>query len=280
MKRAEAAEGRRVGDQLIRLSMTVIVIFVAAVAGWVSYWHAVEVVERYGAEREAAVYLIPLTIDGMIYASSMAKLWAVRYGLKPGWLSQTALVVGIAATLVANVLQGLEYGPLAAAIAAWPAVALIISYELAMWVVRSAREIADRPTCEGIVLDAEENQTGPAVRGESEPAETPGKDAVGVEEGPGNLATEPVRTRRRAVTAEEKVAQVRERLGQARQLDAEHRASRGRPISADNLAKAMRISKSQALVLVRTIRQEIAQEVAHNLAHPAEPVGKVEAGTS
>jgi hypothetical protein len=272
---------RPVGDRLIRASMTVAVFGVALVAGWVSYGHAVQVVRRYGAEQEAAARLIPLTIDGMIYASSMAKLWAARYRLPPGRLSQTALLVGITATLATNVLEGLEHGLLAAAIAAWPAIALIISYELTMWVIRSGREIAEHETSDVVVQFSAENQTGPVssdVR--SERAEPLGKDPEAAGEEVGNQTAEAAVVRRRLLTPQEKVARSRERLGQARKLDAEHRATRGRPISAENLAKAMRIAKPQALDLVRTVRQEVAHTLAQELAHHGEPVGNVEARAS
>jgi hypothetical protein len=51
--------------------------------------------------------------------------------------------LGIVATIGTNALHDLSRGPLAAVIAAWPAVALVISYELLMWVVKSGRELAD-----------------------------------------------------------------------------------------------------------------------------------------
>ncbi|WP_170177741.1 DUF2637 domain-containing protein [Thermomonospora umbrina] len=226
--------------------MTVTVLGVAAVAGWVSYWHAVEVVRRYGAEAEPAVYLIPLTIDGMIYASSMSKLWSARHRVKPGRLSRAALLVGIAATLATNLLQGLEHGPLAAVIAAWPAVALVISYELTMWVVRSSREITDRSGTQTGSIGPEANIMAHPEHGKVESADE-------------TLPIDPIARRRRATTEAEKIAQHRERLGQARKLDAEHRASRGRHISAEKLAKVMRIGKPQALDLVKTIKQEVAQ---------------------
>ncbi|MET8145691.1 DUF2637 domain-containing protein [Sphaerisporangium sp. NPDC005288] len=140
----EIRQARRGGDQLIRVSMTVVVLAVAAVAAWVSYWHAVAVIERYGAEDEMSAHLVPATVDGMIYASSMVLLWCARYRLKVPALARWALALGIAATLAANILHGIERGPLAAALAAWPAIALVISYELIMWVVRSGRELADR----------------------------------------------------------------------------------------------------------------------------------------
>ncbi|MET7329507.1 DUF2637 domain-containing protein [Nonomuraea sp. NPDC005650] len=124
--------------------MTVVVLAVAAVAAWVSYWHAVAVIERYGAEDELSAHLVPATVDGMIYSSSMVLLWCARYRLAVPALARWALALGVAATLAANILHGIEKGPLAAALAAWPAIALVISYELIMWVVRSGREIADR----------------------------------------------------------------------------------------------------------------------------------------
>jgi hypothetical protein len=124
--------------------MTVVVLAVAAVAAWVSYWHAVAVIEKYGAEDELSAHLVPATVDGMIYASSMVLLWCARYRLAVPALARWALALGVAATLAANILHGIERGPLAAALAAWPAIALVISYELIMWVVRSGRELADR----------------------------------------------------------------------------------------------------------------------------------------
>lgn len=124
--------------------MTVVVLAVAAVAAWVSYWHAVAVIEKYGAEDELSAHLVPATVDGMIYASSMVLLWCARYRLAVPALARWALALGVAATLAANILHGIERGPLAAALAAWPAIALVISYELIMWVVRSGRELVDR----------------------------------------------------------------------------------------------------------------------------------------
>jgi hypothetical protein len=56
--------------------------------------------------------------------------------LCPWWL----LGLGIAATLAANVAHGLGHGPAGAAVAAWPAVALVGSYELFMTIIRGARQ--------------------------------------------------------------------------------------------------------------------------------------------
>lgn len=51
--------------------------------------------------------------------------------------------MGIAATLAANVAHGLGHGLIGAAVAAWPAVALVGLYELLRMVIRSSRVAAD-----------------------------------------------------------------------------------------------------------------------------------------
>jgi hypothetical protein len=54
-------------------------------------------------------------------------------------LAQWLLGLGIAATLAANVDHGLGHGPIGAAAAAWPAVALMGSYELLTMVIRNSQ---------------------------------------------------------------------------------------------------------------------------------------------
>jgi len=61
-------------------------------------------------------------------------------------LSRWLLGLGIAATLAANVAHGLGHGLIGAAVAAWPAVALVGSYELLMMVIRGARVLVEAPT--------------------------------------------------------------------------------------------------------------------------------------
>jgi hypothetical protein len=99
--------------------------------------HALTVVRAHGQSGKLTL-AYPLTIDGMIYASSMVLLNAARRGLDRPWLAYFALGLGVAATLAANVVAGLAYGPVGALVAAWPAPALVISYELLMLVIRSS----------------------------------------------------------------------------------------------------------------------------------------------
>ena len=59
-------------------------------------------------------------------------------------LARWLLGLGIAATLAANVAHGLGHGPVGAAVAASPAVALAGSYELFMTIIRGTRPPDDR----------------------------------------------------------------------------------------------------------------------------------------
>lgn len=49
---------------------------------------------------------MPLTVDGLIYASSMAMLDAARRGVRVPALARWLLGLGIVATLAANVAHG------------------------------------------------------------------------------------------------------------------------------------------------------------------------------
>jgi Protein of unknown function (DUF2637) len=60
-------------DRLIKWSAVAVVVAVAAIAAVVSYTHALAIVEAHG-ESGAVARMVPLTVDGLIYASSMALL--------------------------------------------------------------------------------------------------------------------------------------------------------------------------------------------------------------
>ena len=68
-------------------------------------------------------------MDGLIYASSMVMLDSARRKAPVPPLARWLLGLGIAATLAANVAHGLGDGLSGAVVAAWPAVALIGSYD-------------------------------------------------------------------------------------------------------------------------------------------------------
>lgn len=125
-------------DRTIRWSTAAAVIGVAVVAAVVSYEHASALVRAHG-ETGWTARLIPLTVDGLIWASSMVLLDSARRGVLVPALARWLLGVGIAA----NVAHGLDDGPVGAAVAAWPAIALVGSYELLMMIIRGIQPAGD-----------------------------------------------------------------------------------------------------------------------------------------
>ena len=69
-------------------------------------------------------------------------------------LARWLLALGIAATLTANMAQGWSHGPLGAVVAACPAVSLIGSYELLVWLIRTSGPTTRGPSAEHHCKDA------------------------------------------------------------------------------------------------------------------------------
>jgi hypothetical protein len=124
-------------NHLIRWSTVLAVLMVAGVAGTVSYLHALAVVSAHG-ETGPVARMYPGTIDGLIYAASMVLLDSARRGVTAPALARWLLGAGIAVTVAVNVLDGTAHGALGAVVAAWPAVALVGSYELLMMLIRGS----------------------------------------------------------------------------------------------------------------------------------------------
>jgi Protein of unknown function (DUF2637) len=124
-------------DRAIRASATVAVLGVAGIAAYISYWHAYEVISAHG-ESGVTARLEPATIDGLVYCSSMVVLYAARHHLRVPALARWLLALGIVATLAANLAHGWSHGPIGATVAAWPAASLVGSYELLLWLIRTA----------------------------------------------------------------------------------------------------------------------------------------------
>jgi hypothetical protein len=179
-------------DRAIRLSTAAAVLAVAAIAAYVSYGHAYAVVRAHGATGIAA-RLEPATIDGLVYASSMVVLYAARHRVRVPSLARWLLALGIAATLTANMAQGWSHGPAGAVVAAWPAVSLVGSYELLVWIIRtagaagcgpSAGHLRDGAACRAAVRPvpasaADGEHPGGYQRGTSDPAWRPAGQAAG-----------------------------------------------------------------------------------------------------
>ena len=93
-------------DRVIRWTTAGAVLGVAVVAAVASYEHAYALVRAHG-EAGWTGRLVPLTVDGLMYASSMVMLDSARRQTRVPGLARWLLGLGIAATLAANVAHGL-----------------------------------------------------------------------------------------------------------------------------------------------------------------------------
>jgi hypothetical protein len=124
-------------DRLTRITTALAVGVVAVIAAVISYRHAHELVRTHG-ETGLTARLVPFTVDGLIWAASMVILDASRRKQRVPTLAKWSLGVGIVATIGANVAHGLNHGPIGALVSAWPALALVGSFELLMMLTRSS----------------------------------------------------------------------------------------------------------------------------------------------
>ncbi|PWR13461.1 hypothetical protein DKT69_20495, partial [Micromonospora sicca] len=69
--------------------------------------------------------VLPLSVDGMILVSTLA----LGDGRRSRWSAWLAFLVGVAASLAANVLVA-DPHPVARVVSAWPAVALLLTVEV------------------------------------------------------------------------------------------------------------------------------------------------------
>ncbi|MPZ66774.1 MAG: DUF2637 domain-containing protein [Pseudonocardiaceae bacterium] len=111
----------------VRVVTVAAVLLVAIVAAVVSYAHMQDVAQRSGEAWRS--YLLPLSVDGLMVAASMVLLTRRRAGLPGGALAWSALLAGVGASLAANVAAA-EPTAMARVVAAWPAVAFAVAFEL------------------------------------------------------------------------------------------------------------------------------------------------------
>jgi len=117
-----------------RLIAAVSLAGLAAITGVISYLHALTVAEWTGS-RGLVAHLIPLVADLMIVTASMALLDSARRKPVLPW---SALTVGIGATVAMNVAAGSREGAGGALVAALAPVALVLSLETLMWLMKHA----------------------------------------------------------------------------------------------------------------------------------------------
>lgn len=154
-------------DRLIQATTAFAVLAVAGVAAIISYQHAYELVSSHG-EAGVTARLLPFTVDGLIWAASMVVLDASRRNHRVPRLAAWSLGAGIVATVGANLAHGLGHGPIGAVVSAWPALALVASFELLMLLIRTQRQDdADQSA------DVAPNHSVPAMEQDAPPVVQP-----------------------------------------------------------------------------------------------------------
>lgn len=134
---SEAAPMSRT-DRLITATGAAAVLTVAGIAAVISYTHIRHLAAGHGGPGMAPD-LLPLSVDGLILAASVLLLQAARAGRPAPRLAWAALMLGIVATLAANIAYGAAYGLAGAIIWSWPAAAMIVATELLMILIRRGR---------------------------------------------------------------------------------------------------------------------------------------------
>lgn len=117
----------------VRVVTVAAVSVVAAVAAVASYVHMHELATDAGEGWRA--HLIPLSVDGMLVAASMVMLVRRRAGEDAGLLPWVGLVLGLVASLAANVAAA-NPTVLSWIVSGWPPLALAVSFELLILVTR------------------------------------------------------------------------------------------------------------------------------------------------
>jgi Protein of unknown function (DUF2637) len=113
----------------VRRITNVAVLAVVAVAAIASYEHMRALAELAGEGWRS--WLLPASVDGLAVAASMTMLVRRRAGARAGVLPWVALLLGLSASLAANVAAA-EPTVVGRLVAAWPPVGLLLSYELLM----------------------------------------------------------------------------------------------------------------------------------------------------
>ena len=128
-------------DRLARMLTGLAVLAVAVIAAAVSFSHIDALALAHGYTTDTA-RLLPLSVDGLIVASSLTLLTEARAQRGAPGLARFGLILGIAGTLAANVAYGVHFGPIGALVNAWPAAAFITATEILVGQMRRAGGIS------------------------------------------------------------------------------------------------------------------------------------------
>lgn len=123
------------GDRWVRRWTVAAVASVGAVAAVLSYRHQYELALAHG-ESALTARLLPVSIDGLLLAGTLAVLDASRRGHR-AWAARITVGLGVAMTMWANIVHGIAFGWSGIIISGWPPVALIAAVEVLARMLRS-----------------------------------------------------------------------------------------------------------------------------------------------
>jgi Protein of unknown function (DUF2637) len=123
----ELSEPAEVAPVWVRRITTAAVLAVALVAAVASYEHMRALAAVAGEGWRS--WLLPISVDGLAVAASMTMLVRRRAGERAGVLPWVALLLGLGASLAANVAAA-DPTVVGRLVVAWPPVGLLLSYEL------------------------------------------------------------------------------------------------------------------------------------------------------
>jgi hypothetical protein len=119
-------------DTATRRTTTAIVAAVALFAAGDSFTHIYDLARAHGQGMVSAA-LLPLAGDGLIAAASSAMLAAARDRKPVPARARILLLLGIGATIAANVAYGLPQGATGALLSVWPVACYVGCMELLTW---------------------------------------------------------------------------------------------------------------------------------------------------
>ena len=164
------------------------VLLVAAVAAVASYAHQQELAEAHGEAWRSA--LLPLSVDGMLLATTLAIVDRRRRREPAGWVPWLGLALGILASLAANVAAA-RPDLVSQLIAAWPPLALAIAIETLVVVLRRPKTTTapvEPPTEPAVSLGVDPEPPSP-VAAPTPPVQAP-RPRVADEDVPDGLLAE------------------------------------------------------------------------------------------
>jgi hypothetical protein len=123
------------GDKAIRWATVAAVAVVGLAAAVLSYRHQFDLAAGHG-ESALTAKLLPISIDGLLLAGTLAVLDASRRQTGHAWAARITVGLGVAMTMWANIVHGLGYGWAGIIISGWPPVALMAAIEVLARMIR------------------------------------------------------------------------------------------------------------------------------------------------